>query len=64
MKGSVGLTPNGSPRTSKMEKSRNLVVRTNSAGAVPDDHPKMERGTELAEQLNEETKEKYVKGES
>jgi hypothetical protein len=47
-----------------MEKSRNLVVRTNSAGAVPDDHPKMERGTELAEQLNEETKEKYVKGES
>jgi hypothetical protein len=47
-----------------MEKSRNLVVRTNSAGTVPDNHPKMERGPALAEQLNEETKEKYVKGES
>lgn len=45
-----------------MEKSKSLVVRTNSVGTAPDDHRKMERGPELAEQLNEEIKQKYVKG--
>ena len=61
------LTPinlNGSSSKAEMEQSRSLVVRTNSASNVPDDHPKVERGPELAEQLNEETKQKYVKGRS
>lgn len=45
-----------------MEKSKSLVVRTNSVGTAPDNRRKAERGPELAEQLNEEIKQKYVKG--
>lgn len=47
-----------------MEKSKSLVVRTNSIGTAPEDRRKIEKGPELAEQLNEETKQKYVKGRS
>lgn len=40
-----------------------LAVRTNSMGTTQGGYrASVERGPELAEQLNEKTKEKYVKG--
>lgn len=64
MRESPQFTLNGSSNTTIMEKSKSLVVRTNSVGTAPDGHRATERGPELAEQLNEETKQKYVKGGS
>lgn len=45
-------------------RDKALPVRTNSIGMVHDvPRLKVEKGKELAEQLNEDTKNKYVKGE-
>ena len=42
---------------------KELPVRTNSVGEVENElRPKAEKGPELSELLNEETKKKYVKG--
>lgn len=42
---------------------KELPVRTNSIGEVENElRPKAEKGPELAELINEETKKKYVKG--
>lgn len=44
-------------------KAKSLAVRTNSVLTTAYEHgPRIEKGPELAEQLNEETKNKYVKG--
>ena len=44
-------------------KAKSLVVRTNNPGASGKKlAATKERGPELAEQLNEETRQKYVKG--
>ncbi len=44
------------------EKARSLAVRTNSVASVNDDRPaKTSKVQDLAERLNEETKQKYVK---
>ncbi len=44
-------------------KAKALAVRTNSIGSgQAEQQPPKPRGPELAEQLNEETKQKYVKG--
>lgn len=45
-------------------KVKALAVRTNSITKKPAEagHSFQSRGSELAEQLNEETKQKYVKG--
>lgn len=45
------------------EKSKSLAVRTNSTSIREEEYrPKMVKGLEVAEQLNNETKQKYVKG--
>ena len=44
-------------------KAKALAVRTNANGSAKGEQgAKTEAGPELAEQLNEETKQKYVKG--
>lgn len=44
-------------------KAKSLAVRTSVSGASGKKHaPASERGPELAEQLNSETRQKYVKG--
>lgn len=46
-----------------VSKAQELPVRTNSVSAIEHEPgPKLEKGPELAEKLNEQTKKKYVKG--
>jgi len=54
---------NGAASVNITAKTKALAVRTSSIGSgqVEQRTPKP-RGAELAEQLNEETKQKYVKG--
>lgn len=54
---------NGTDKNITNIKAKSLAVRTNSAVSIASEHlQKAKKGPELAEQLNEETKQKYVKG--
>lgn len=58
------ITQNGTTvAKNSIPKAQALPVRTNTISALEHDSgPKVEKGPELAEKLNEETKKKYVKG--
>lgn len=46
-----------------VNKAQELPVRTTSISVLEhESHLKLEKGPELAEKLNEETKKKYIKG--
>lgn len=59
------IVQNGTEIQVNVGKPRMLPVRTNSVGVVGSEHPpKPEKGPEVTEQLNQETKQMYVKGRS
>lgn len=63
MAASPTLSLDGADKNITIIKAKSLAVRTNSIASTRNEQrPKTDKGPEFAEQLNEETKHKYVKG--